>query len=57
MGYRCIDDECHNQHGRIYSHSAQADALILKGYTYGLDVIVHIGFERTKNYRNIAGYC
>ena len=53
MGYRCIDDECFNQHGRMYFHSAQADSLTLKGYTYGLDVIVHIGFQRTKNYRNI----
>ena len=53
MGYRCIDDDCHNQHNRRYYHSAQADALTIKGYTYGLDVITYIGFERTKYHRNI----
>lgn len=37
------DEVCNEAHGRTFFCSAQADALTVKGYTYGMDVHVHIG--------------
>lgn len=47
-----MDDACHEAHGFTYFRSAQADALSVKGYTYGMDVIVYIGLERTDRHCN-----
>jgi hypothetical protein len=40
-GYRCPDTQCQG-HVRTY-RSAQADALALPGFTYGLDIVVLVG--------------
>src|SRR5215467_1137179 len=40
-GYRCPDHQCPG-HSRTY-RSAEADALALPGFTYGLDVVVLVG--------------
>lgn len=52
VGRRCIDDACHEAHGRTYFHSAQGDALGVKRFTYGMDILVYIGLERTNHHRN-----
>lgn len=51
-GHRCMDDACHEAHGHTFFRSAQADALSVKGYTYGMDILVFIGLERTNDHRN-----
>ena len=40
-GYRCPDPQCPGR-SRIY-RSAEADALALPGFTYGLDIVVLVG--------------
>lgn len=52
VGHRCIDDVCHEAHSRTYFRSAQADALSIKRFTYGMDILVYIGLERTTHHRN-----
>jgi hypothetical protein len=48
-GYRCQNLEC--SHKNIIQRSAVGETLTIKGYTYSMDVIVHIGVLRlTNNY-------
>ena len=41
LGFRCLNADC--SHPRTVYRSAQAESLTIKGSTYGLDVVVHIG--------------
>ncbi len=43
-GYRCSNQQCSTFH-RVY-RSAQADALALPGFTFGLDIVVLVGHLR-----------
>lgn len=48
-GYRCQNPEC--QYNKVVQRSAVGETLTIKGYTYGMDVIVHVGVLRlTHNY-------
>src|SRR5258708_4437713 len=50
-GYRCPDESCP---GRIMMHrSAQADALALPGFTFGLDVLLLAGTLRLGEHRTL----
>ncbi len=40
-GYRCPDAQCEGH--RRTSRSGQADALVLPGMTYGLDIVLKVG--------------
>lgn len=41
LGFRCLNADC--RYPRTVYRSAQAESLTIKGSTYGLDVVVHIG--------------
>jgi hypothetical protein len=41
LGFRCLNADC--PYARTVYRSAQAESLTIKGSTYGLDVVVHIG--------------
>lgn len=41
LGFRCLNVEC--GYARTVYRSAQAESLTIKGSTYGLDVVVHVG--------------
>ena len=49
LGFRCTGTEC--PYPRVVWRSAVADSLALRGYSFGLDVLVHVGVLRfTHNY-------
>ncbi len=50
-GYRCPNQEC-PAHGRTY-RSAAADALALPGFTFGLDVVLLVGYLRLSLHRTL----
>ncbi len=50
-GYRCRQESCSNN---LLYRSAQADGIALKGYNFGLDVIVFIGQQRFNQHRNLS---
>lgn len=50
-GYRCPDEDCPG-HGVIH-RNAQADALALPGFTFGLDVLVLAGTLRLGEHRTL----
>jgi hypothetical protein len=50
LGYRCPNSDC--PHPRTVYRSAQAESLTVKGSTYGLDVVVHIGHLWLHEHRN-----
>jgi len=53
-GYRCVNrDTICPQPDQVY-RSALADGLALKGYNYGLDVIVFVGQQRFDEHRNVG---
>jgi len=53
-GYRCVNrDTACPQPGHVY-RSAMADGLALKGYNYGLDVIVFVGQQRFDEHRTVG---
>ncbi|NPV81601.1 MAG: transposase [Firmicutes bacterium] len=41
LGFRCTNPDC--PHPGVVWRSAIADAMALKGFSYGLDVVVHVG--------------
>jgi hypothetical protein len=45
-GYRCINRETTCPQPQVVYRSAMADGLALKGYNFGIDVIVFVGQER-----------
>lgn len=51
VGYRCPDHECKG-HQRTY-RSAQADALALPWFTYGLDVVLLVGHLRLSEHQTV----
>jgi hypothetical protein len=50
-GYRCPDAQC-DGHRRTY-RSVQADALALPGMTYGLDVVLLVGWLRLSEHQTV----
>jgi len=53
-GYRCVNrDTICPRPDRVY-RSAMADGLALKGYNYGLDVIVFVGQQRFEEHRTVG---
>ena len=44
LGFRCTNPDC--PHPGVVWRSAIADAMALKGFSYGLDVMVHVGVLR-----------
>src|SRR6266566_4135015 len=50
-GYRCPDAQCPG-HQRTH-RSAQADALALPGFTYGLDIVLLVGRLRLKEHQEV----
>lgn len=50
-GYRCPDPECVG-HQRVY-RSAQADALALPHFTYGLDIVLLVGQLRLREHQTV----
>jgi phage terminase Nu1 subunit (DNA packaging protein) len=53
-GYRCVNrDTICPRPDHVY-RSAMADGLALKGYNYGLDVIVFVGQQRFDEYRTVG---
>ena len=51
-GYRCSNPEC-PEAGEVY-HSKEAEALSVPGCSYGLDVIVEVGYQRFWQQRTIS---
>lgn len=50
-GYRCPDAQCLGR-SRLY-RSAQADALALVGFTFGLDIVLEVGQLRLKEHKTV----
>ena len=50
-GYRCPDQQCAG-HVHLY-RSAQADALALPGFTFGLDVVVLVGLLKLSRHQTL----
>lgn len=50
-GYRCPNQEC-PAHGRTY-RSAAADALALPGFTFGVDIVLLVGYLRLWLHRTV----
>lgn len=52
QAYRCADKSCRESSGVVYS-SVYADGLSLSYQTYGLDVVVHVGYQRLHQHKTI----
>ncbi len=50
-GYRCPHPECSG--GKTLSRSAEADALALAGFTFGLDMVLFVGSQRLKEHKTV----
>jgi hypothetical protein len=50
-GYRCPNQEC-PAHGRTY-RSAAADALALPGFTFGIDIVLWVGYLHLSLHRTV----
>jgi hypothetical protein len=50
-GYRCPDPDCSGR--KTLYRSAQADALALAGFTFGLDIVLRVGHLRLKEHQTV----
>jgi len=50
-GYRCPDPHCSG--GKALYRSAEADALALAGFTFGLDIVLFVGSQRLKEHKTV----
>src|SRR5258708_8022811 len=50
-GYRCPDPHCSG--GKALYRSAEADALALAGFTFGLDIVLVVGSQRLKEHKTV----
>src|SRR6266849_6374030 len=50
-GYRCPDPHCSG--GKALYRSAEADALALAGFTFGLDSVLFVGSQRLKEHKTV----
>ncbi len=50
-GYRCPDPHCSG--GKALYRSAEADALALAGFTFGLDIVLFVGSQRLKEHQTV----
>jgi hypothetical protein len=50
-GYRCPAEDCPG-HQRLY-RSAEADALALPGFTFGLDILLLVGQLRLRDHKTV----
>jgi hypothetical protein len=50
-GYRCPNPQCSG--GKTLYRSAEADALALAGFTFGLDVVLFVGSQRLREHKTV----
>jgi hypothetical protein len=50
-GYRCPQESCPGR--KVLYRSAQADALALSGFTFGLDIVLAVGHLRLKEHKTV----
>lgn len=50
-GYRCPHPECSG--GKTLYRSAEADALALAGFTFGLDIVLFVGYQRLREHKTV----
>src|SRR5260370_10266399 len=50
-GYRCHDPDCSGR--KTLYRSAEADALALAGFTFGLDIVLRVGHLRLKEHQTV----
>ena len=50
-GYRCPQPECSGR--KTLYRSAQADALALAGFTFGLDIVLFVGHQRLREHKTV----
>ncbi len=50
-GYRCPDEQCPGR--PLLYRSAQADALALPGFTFGLDIVLEVGHLRLREHQTV----
>jgi hypothetical protein len=53
-GYRCVNRHTTCPRPEVVYRSAAGDGLALKGYTYGLDVVVFVGQQRFGEHRTLG---
>lgn len=53
-GYRCVNRDTTCPRPEVVHRSALADGLALKGYNFGLDVIVSVGQQRFEQHRTVG---
>ena len=50
-GYRCPQPECPGR--KMLYRSAEADALALAGFTFGLDIVLFVGHQRLREHQTV----
>ena len=50
-GYRCPQEECPGR--KVLYRSAEAEALALPGFTFGLDVVLAVGHLRLREHQTV----
>jgi hypothetical protein len=50
-GYRCPQPDCSGR--KTLYRSAEADALALAGFTFGLDIVLFVGHQRLKEHQTV----
>ena len=50
-GYRCPHPDCSG--GKRLYRSAEADALALAGFTFGLDIVLFVGYQRLREHKTV----
>src|SRR3989440_7715570 len=50
-GYRCPQPECPGR--KMLYRSAEADALALAGFTFGLDIVLFVGHQRLREHKTV----
>src|SRR6266567_2241655 len=50
-GYRCPQRECPGR--KVLYRSAEADALALSGFTFGLDIVLEVGHLRVREHKTV----
>ncbi len=50
-GYRCPQRECSGR--KTLYRSAEADALALAGFTFGLDIVLFVGHQRLREHKTV----
>src|SRR5438270_4457632 len=50
-GYRCPHEQCPGR--KVLYRSAQADALALSGFTFGLDIVLEVGHLRLSEHKTV----